>query len=271
MMTSLSSSQHALVPLLGDVTQTLHAGPASLAGVRIGRRHLVRALAAGAIGVLLAHVLVIVAAGWRSTGQVSYFVADLPGYVRMLHLDGEHNVPTQFAALLLLVNAALFLAWSRLRVARAPLFWLLCALAFAFLAVDELFELHERLGTMLREKGGFTGVLYYARILPYATGTLVLAGLALPALLRLPRRVQLRLIAAAAVYLAGAIGTEMIGGHLLTETVQDRSSLAYLVCITLEEAFELAGLVLLADALARGAPPARELELRLGPSSAASP
>jgi hypothetical protein len=269
MMTSLSSSQHALSPPLDGVTDTLRDGPALVPGVRIGRRQLVSALTAGAIVVLLAHAFALLAAGWRSNGLSSYFVGDLPGYVRMLHLDGEHNVPAQFAALLLLLNAALFLAWSRLRVARAPLFWLLCAVAFAFLAVDELFELHERLGTILRQGGGFTGVLYYAWILPYAAGTLVLAGLALPALLRLPRVVQWRLIAAAAVYLAGAIGMEMIGGYLLTETVQDRSSLGYLICITLEEALELAGLVLPANAVAHGVPPARELELRLGPSSAA--
>jgi hypothetical protein len=255
MMTSLSSSQHALAPQLRDATEALRDGPALVAGVRVGRRPLVEALTAGTVAVLLAHAL----------------VPDLPGYVRMLHLDGEHNLPTQFAALLLLVNAALFVTWSRMRFARAPMLWLLCAVAFSFLAVDELFELHERLGTMLRGSFGLTGILHYAWILPYAAGTLVLAGLALPALLRLPRDVQMRLIGSAAVYLTGAIGMEMIGGFLLSETVHDRSSLAYLVCITLEEALELAGLVLLADALARGVPPLGELELRLGPSPAAAP
>jgi hypothetical protein len=271
MMTSLSSSQHALAPQLRGATEALRDGPALVAGVRVGRRPLVEALTAGTVAVLLAHALVLVAAGWRSNGLSSYFVADLPGYVRMLHLDGEHNLPTQFAALLLLVNAALFVTWSRMRFARAPMLWLLCAVAFSFLAVDELFELHERLGTVLRGSFGFTGILHYAWILPYAAGTLVLAGLALPALLRLPRDVQMRLIGSAAVYLTGAIGMEMIGGFLLSETVHDRSSLAYLVCITLEEALELAGLVLLADALARGVPPLGELELRLGPSPAAAP
>jgi hypothetical protein len=270
MMTSLTSSQQALSPPLDGVADMLRNAPAPATGLHVGRRHLLRALTAGVIVVLLAHALVLLVAGWRNNGPSSYFVADLPGYVRMLHLDGEHNVPAQFAALLLLVNAALFLAWSRLRVARAPMFWLLCALAFSFLAVDELFELHERLGTVLRDSVGFTGVLYYAWILPYAAGTLVLAGLGLPALLRLPRIVQLRLFAAAALYLAGAIGMEMIGGYLLSETMQDRSSLAYLVSITLEEALEMAGLVLLANALAHAVHPAGELELRLGPSSAAA-
>jgi hypothetical protein len=248
-----------------------HAGTAARAAepIRLTRAPVMRWLTAMAAGVVLAHVLALLLLTVARGGPLpSYFVDDLPGAVRLLHLDGERNVPAQFSALLLLLNAGLFAVWGRLKVVRTRAFWLLCAAVFALLACDELFELHERIGTALRGALHLTGLLYYAWVLPYAAATLLLTALAVPALFRLPPATRRRLALAAAVYLGGALGMEMLGGFVLSSLGAGRGSLLYLACVTLEESLEIAGLVLLTNALLRGGAPAQELALTIGPATA---
>ena len=59
-------------------------------------------------------------------------------------LDGEYTVPAFFSAGLLAVAATMALALARVRGGLDRTLLILLAVAFAFLALDELFSIHER-------------------------------------------------------------------------------------------------------------------------------
>lgn len=81
-------------------------------------------------------------------GLVGGLVAWRPEWgLEQFDLDGERNVPATFSALLLLTGAALAVRLPATGVPRSVSLAFGCLLAFA--ALDEAFELHEKLETRL--------------------------------------------------------------------------------------------------------------------------
>ncbi len=198
-------------------------------------------LATGAVLLVVAH---IVAVGFGPGSDID----SATGLGRVLHLNGERNAPALFSTALLLLAALCFALWARAAIAGpgGRRMWRLLAVLFVFLAVDEYFSVHERLSAPLRALFDLHGtVLHYAWIVPYALGVAVLAALFLPIYLRLPRRLQVRLGLAAALYLGGVFGMQGVGALMLGTDGED--STGYAIASTVEEALELAGLVLLID------------------------
>ncbi|HYN87563.1 MAG TPA: hypothetical protein VER55_03485 [Ardenticatenaceae bacterium] len=199
-------------------------------------------LAGMAVLVLFASVAGQLLIVW--TGHHSFY-----GFAPYFDVDGEANIPTYFAAMLLLFAAALFGAITLFqRRAGAPYTrrWALLALIFLYLSVDEASSLHEIL-INLRWILGVGGVFYFAWVIP---GIVLVALFALSYwkfLLHLPRVTRLLVALAGVLYVAGALGMELIGGYY-----QDRvgeMTFAYKMLVTVEEGLELAGLVTLAYAL----------------------
>lgn len=171
------------------------------------------------------------------------------GLIDTFNLNYENNVPTFFAAFLLLACAVLLALVARTQRGRMEQRrWQGLAVVFAFLAVDEDASLHELLIDPVRELLPVNGPLLFAWVIPYGLALLALAVVYGRFVLSLPAPTRGRLAAAAGLYLAGALGCELLGGWYLSRQagVED---LGYYLLVAVEETLEMAGVVVFIHAL----------------------
>lgn len=174
-----------------------------------------------------------------------------------LSLSYEGNVPTWVASSLLLACAvaAGVIAARIPPAARWRRHWWGVAIGLAWVSLDETAELHEHLGGHLR----LGGLLYFDWVVFAAAIVAVLALIYLPFVRALEARLRAALVAAAAVYVGGALVMELPLGWWTERAGAD--TLGYALIDWVEESLELAGAALAAAALiahATAAPPARE-------------
>lgn len=167
--------------------------------------------------------------------------------LQWLDVGSERNVPTAWSALLLLscAVAAALLAVRGRGSAVPGSGWVLVAVTCAFLALDETFELHERLG------GLGTAVaddrLHFTWVVPGAALACVVGLVLLRRLRAQPAQVRRQLVVAGAVYLTGALVLETVSGQVLR--LHGGGGKAYTLVSSVEEGLEMAGASLLLAAL----------------------
>lgn len=158
----------------------------------------------------------------------NYQVEEVPWLLHQLfELDEENNLPTWFSSFLLLNNAVvLLLAASQAKQHRAQ--WLILAVGFLVLSIDEVAGLHETFHTAID-----TNWTIYAAVL---VGIVALAFI--PFLLGLPRRIAVWFVISGALYLSGALLVEWLSRDM------EEESLAYAYAVAVEEGLEMAGALL---------------------------
>jgi len=183
-------------------------------------------------------------------------------YVVLLSVSGEGKLPTFYSGLTMLA-AAVLLGWiavhERLRGHRFHAHWMWLGILFALMAMDEMVALHEMSARPLREFFGVSrGPLYHAWVIPAMAFLGFMAVAYFRFLFALPARTRILFVVSGAIYVAGALGMEMIGSARAAAYGQD---LVYGVLATLEEVLEMSGMVLflysLMDHLERHAPESR--------------
>ena len=168
--------------------------------------------------------------------------------IERLHVDQENGTAAYLHAALLALIAVLWAtAASRERARRTRRAWILLALAAAYVSFDEFAALHEELIEPLRASVGFGGLLWFGWVVPGAAALAVLAALTVRSVLRLPPPVRLQVVAGAALYVAGALGFELLGGA--QADASGELTLAYGGLIHAEEGLESAGLLLMVAGL----------------------
>lgn len=184
-----------------------------------------------------------------------YFSLDSGGLrwlSEMFLLDSEASVPA-FASFLLFLIAALAVAvvtlvvWGKADPWRWH--WLFLSLAMLVLAYDEAASIHERfnwVGELFVER---RGIFLFSWLIPGGAVTLLFAFAYLRFLLALPRVIGALIVVSGAVFVAGAVGLEMVGGAVRDATL-DRTMSYYFVA-TAEEMLEMSGLALFAYAMLR--------------------
>jgi hypothetical protein len=208
--------------------------------IMIDARHIHRCIAV-IIGLL------IMAAVWA---LVAVYPLDLGGTavgdvsVRLFDLDEERGFPAAFSFTLLLAagGAAFLTTWAvgaEPSIAQYSGRWRLLALALAFVAFDEAFIIHEWINGYLRATFDLTGFLYYAWVIPYGIGALVIAALMVAPLSTLPKRTAGLLVVGGMLYVLGAAGAEVFGGQLKSSGAP---MYLYEAEIFVEELLEWAGL-----------------------------
>jgi len=171
----------------------------------------------------------------------------------LFSLDNEHNIPALFSACLLLFAALLLLVVTlheRNRGARDVGRWAILSAGFLLMAIDESMSMHERLiePTRLLLGPGNLGIFYFAWVIPGLALVLVLGAFFLPFLLRLPAATRFIFILAAALYLGGAIGMELVDGRYRE---LHGTEMGYHLLVAVEEGLEMAGAIVFIYGLSR--------------------
>lgn len=171
-------------------------------------------------------------------------------FVDFFHPDREHSVLSWFQSLQLLLCGGL--AWTVMQrgasgSAGHRIAWTALACGFVFLSLDEAAVIHERLEVVV-PAAWRTGPLRFAWVVP-ALAMLVALAPCFRSLLRdLPTAHRRRLLAAAGVYLGGAVGMEMVDGAVQST---HGAGTAYWTLVVVEEALEMTGQWLAVRAFAR--------------------
>lgn len=165
------------------------------------------------------------------------------GFVPEFYLDAENNVPTYVSSVLLFVSAALLAAiasWKKATADRFRRHWATLGLVFLLLSMDEAASFHERLMGPTRHLLDAGGWLYFAWVVPGMCFVLLFVLAYLSFFFHLGRPFRLLFFVSGTLYVGGAIGFELIGGHHVT--LYGQRNLAYALIATTEETLELSGI-----------------------------
>ncbi len=167
---------------------------------------------------------------------------DVHGLTRLFNFSDEKNIPTLFSSLGLIFCAALLVVIAVMRKKSGSSYWPWSGLAvvFLFLSIDETASLHEKFTIPIREALNTSGAFYFAWVIPYGVALLFLGLLYLRFLMSLPRRTIVLFIISGTIYVAGAMGLEMVGA-LRADTHGD--DLIYQLIVTCEEFLEMLGII----------------------------
>ena len=206
------------------------APPAEFA-IRLSPRFLVVLLAVVAAALVTTHAALTI---------YHYQVSELEWlpWRQLFDVDEENNLPTWFSEFLLLTTTCLLWLCTKRKKAQADPsidHWYTLTLGFLVLSIDEVAGMHETINSMIDPTWAYGG-----GILAMGIGI----GF-IPFLRRLPRSTAGLFILAGAIYIGGAVGMEIIGEPL------DSDTLTYNLLTAVEEGMEMFGVILFIHALLR--------------------
>ncbi|GAA0872244.1 hypothetical protein GCM10009117_13910 [Gangjinia marincola] len=117
---------------------------------------------------------------------------------------------------------------------------------FLYLGFDELLRLHEKIGRMIEASFDTGGIFYYAWVIPYGIALLILGLIIVKPFLKLPFRFQKKFFLSGFIFVAGAVGLEMLSGWYIDfnqiPNEKINTTLAIVAFYTTEETLEMIGL-----------------------------
>jgi hypothetical protein len=193
---------------LGATRYRTSIEPRTSMELNIRPRALARWLTIGITAFAIAHLVTLTVRDVLGRGNVM-------GFVPQFQMGNEGNAPTWFSSLLLLLSAALLTVITLLHGRRNDPYrrhWAGLAIAFAFLSCDEVAQVHEQLVIPMSRIVQIAFFKYIAWVLVYLP-LVVVGGIMYVAFLRsLPALYRRRFVIAAALYVGGALGMELITG-----------------------------------------------------------
>ncbi len=128
----------------------------------------------------------------------------------------------------------------RLDGARFVAHWAGLGFIMLYISLDEAIILHERTIRPLRESLGLGGFLYFSWVILGGSAVAVVLLTYLPFLKALPKRTAVLIFLAGTVFVAGALGLELVGGAIADKVGTD--GLVYQVVAATEESLEMIGI-----------------------------
>ncbi|MBC8554270.1 MAG: hypothetical protein H8D23_32070 [Candidatus Brocadiales bacterium] len=166
-----------------------------------------------------------------------------------IDFNAEHNIPTFYSSASLLFCSVLLtiITVAKKKSGERYIYWLGLVAIFLFLSIDEFVMIHDRLNATLRSTLNVSGFLHFAWIIPYGIALIIFVFVYTKFVFNLPFRVRFLFIIAGSIYVSGAIGFEPIEGKF--SELYGYNNVAYVVLYTIEEIFEMAGIVVFIYAL----------------------
>jgi len=223
----------------------LSPSPQPVATLRLCPRRCAQVMTGLIIGLLL-----LSAAGQFSVYRLHH--GRLWGLVRFLYVDEEGNLPTWFQSTGMAISA-LLLWWigreARARKQRFAGHWTGLAGVFLLLSIDEAASFHEMLIDPLNQIMHISPLLFCTWVIAGAAFVLVMAVIYAKFMLHLPPTLRWQLLLAAALYLGGAMGMELIGGCWAKRHSIENGIYSFLTHI--EEGLEMSGIAVFIHGLLR--------------------
>jgi len=168
---------------------------------------------------------------------------------RLFNFDFENNIPTWYSSFQLLL-AALFMgliaAWKLQIKDKYRIQWSILGVLLLLMSLDETASIHERFVQPLQNSLKLGGLLHFSWLI---LGFIIVAAFIIyfyKFFLHLDKKTRNKIIIAGGLYLAGVLGSELVGGWIV-EAFGD--SIQYAVITTVEEMLELFGIALLINTL----------------------
>lgn len=193
-----------------------------------------------------AAAVLILASVVQDLGQAHLFSATTPDKIWLLDVDSEDSAFNWLSSVVLFVDALLlFLVASerQLRHLSFATHWYVLAIGFVGLSFDETASLHEKLSGVLYKTLHTSGIFTFAWVIPALFFCGLLFLFYVPFLRALPARIARLLFFSGLLYVAGAVGVEMIAGAVYERLALD--SLPYRIVTSIEETMEMGGALLL--------------------------
>jgi len=166
----------------------------------------------------------------------------LLGFAALFDLGAEQNIPTWFSTIQL--SLASMLAFTifldrRLDGMRLVGYWAGLGFIMLYMSLDEATVLHERMVEPIREAFGLGGFLYYSWVVVGAIAVAAVVLIYVPFLRSLPKRTAALIIFAGAIFVAGGLGLELVGGAIVDKRGY---GLVSQVVTAAEESLEMIGI-----------------------------
>ncbi len=186
---------------------------------------------------LLANVLVIISKYYLDFGYVY-------GLVPLFDFNTENNIPTLYSSITLIFVSLLLsiIALTHKNSNASYLPWAGLAVIFLFLGIDEISSIHERLDGPTRNLLKTSGFFYYAWVIPYGLLLLVFVVSYLKFLISLPKNIMHLFVLSGSIFVAGAIGFEVLGGRRAESF--GNNNVLYAFYYTCEETLEMLGVAI---------------------------
>ena len=203
--------------------------------------------------IILSFLFVIILLTFFSmAGQIYiYFFGGHPRYlVHIFNLDEEYNIPSCFeSGTLLFCSMLLFIIAINKKKSndKFRFHWPLLAFIFFLMSLDELMSFHENLSEYVRAIFHTGGFLYFAWVIPAMIFLIILAFIYSKFIFTLPAKYRNLFIIGGVIYVAGAVGFEMLGGDI--RKFYTEKSFSYAVFTNIEEVFEMTGILIFTYAL----------------------
>lgn len=170
-----------------------------------------------------------------------FYYSDFTMPYNIINVDSEFNIPAFYSTLIILINSFLLYLTGKFGLTDKK-YWYFLSIVFVFLAFDELCTVHER--TIVYAKafsGGYT-FLHFSWVIPAIAFLVVLAIILTRFVFRLPLKTRLHFILAGLVFIVGAVGLEMVGGH--QAATNGGGNFTYGFITVIEELLEMLGMLL---------------------------
>ena len=179
----------------------------------------------------------------------------IPGYkytklISFFYVDKESNLPTFYSSLALLFCSVLLAIIAKSKYKNYDKYrhyWKFLSLIFLYLSIDENAKIHEMTAATVRSFLNVSGFLYYAWVIPAIILFSLFALIYLKFVLSLPKKIRFLFIFAAAIFVSGAVGIEMIEANF--RLIEGKHNLTYAIMATVEETFEMVGIAIFMYAL----------------------
>lgn len=199
-----------------------------------------------------AALLILASISGELMNQILPWDQQIDRYIKKFALDSEFNFPTYFSSFTLLFSALLLAVIAGIKQRSKDsytLHWAFLAIICLFMSLDESVTLHELFIKLFRSAYNPTGVLYFAWVIIAIPFVIIIAVAYRKFTLHLPTTSRILFLTAAALYLTGAIGLEMVGGWFFS--MNGGQTLSYIFVSSIEEILEIAGILTLIHALLR--------------------